>query len=266
MQEVLATVQLKQAIEAVFDSQVITHTDVHPTLITKYIKNKSSWASKTISFNTTGVKLIDYVFYGNNTGDLDSETNVYKIPVITRIPPESITWSQLSVYPDPDGTVKTSSTSTKQRSVICAVEPNTTYTLHIDIGSGSASYSKIMGRVAGFSENPSAGDSWLWLDTTLTKAKTITNIFTTDSNTHYVMIYVSYSIDNISSILSNMYLCKDRDYTVTFSLETPLAQNQEISRTGSGVNIKTHVGDNAMIFDVATAPLRAYIRYEDGDE
>ena len=266
MQEVLATVKFFREIEAIVSSQTATQSDVHSILISKFIKNKSALATKTINFNSAGVKLIDYVIYGNGTGDLDSGTGMYRIPIITRIPPETITWSQLSVYPDPDGTVKTSSTSTKQRSVICAVEPNTTYTLHIDIGSGSASYSKIMGQVAGFSENPSAGDSWLWLDTTFTKAKTITNIFTTDSNTHYVMIYVSYSIDDISSILSNMYLCKDRDYTVTFSLETPLAQNQEISRTGSGVNIKTHIGDNTMIFDVETAPLRTYIRYEDGDE
>lgn len=265
MQEILATVKSLQEIEAIVSSQTATQSDVHSILISKFIKNQSALATKTINFNTTGLKLIDYVFYGNGTGDLDSGTDMYKIPIITRIPPEEITWSQLSVYPDPDGTVKTSSTSTKQKSVICEVEPDTTYTLHIDIDSSSASYNRIMGRVAGFSGSPSVGDSWLWLDTTLTKAKTITNVFTTDSNTHYVMIYVSYSIDDISTILSKMYLCKDRDYTVTFSLEAPLAQNQSISRAAADVNIKTHIGDNTMIFDVETAPLRTYIRYEDGD-
>lgn len=265
VQEILATVKSLQEIEAIVSSQTATQSDVHSILISKFIKNQSALATKTINFNTTGLKLIDYVFYGNGTGDLDSGTDMYKIPIITRIPPEEITWSQLSVYPDPDGTVKTSSTSTKQKSVICEVEPDTTYTLHIDIDSSSASYNRIMGRVAGFSVSPSVGDSWLWLDTTLTKAKTITNVFTTDSNTHYVMIYVSYSIDDISSILSNMYLCKDRDYTVTFSLETPLAPSQSISKSESNVNIKAHIGDNILFTDVTTAPLRMYIRYEDGD-
>lgn len=266
MQEILATVKSFHEIEAIVSSQTATQSDVHSILISKFIKNKSALATKTINFNSAGVKLIDYVIYGNGTGGLDSGTDMYRIPIITRIPPETITWSQLSVYPDPDGTVKTSSAATKQRSVICEVEPNTTYTIHIDLNSSSQYYNKVMGRVAGFTESPSAGDSWLWLDTTLTKAGTITNIFTTDSNTHYVLIYVSYGYDDISNIVSNMYLCKDRDYTVTFELEAPLAQNQEISRTGSGVNIKTHIGDNTMIFDVETAPLRTYIRYEDGDE
>lgn len=265
MQEILATVKSFHEIEAIVSSQTATQSDVHSILISKFIKNKSALATKTINFNSAGVKLIDYVIYGNGTGDLDSETNVYKIPVITRIPPESITWSQLSIYPDPDGTVKTSSTVTKQRSVICEVEPNTTYTLHIDLSSTSPYYNKVMARVAGFSESPSVGDSWLWLDTTLSKSKTITNVFTTDAYTQYILIYVSYNFDDISDILSSMYLCKGQDYTVTFALETPLAPSQSISKSESNVNIKAHIGDNILFTDVTTAPLRMYIRYEDGD-
>lgn len=265
MQKIAATVKATQKVEATVDSSLISQSDVHPVLISKYIGNKSAIATKTIEFNSAGTKLIDYVIYGNGTGDFDSGTDMYKIPIITRMPPEEITWSQLSIYPDPGGTVKSSSATTKQRSVICEVEPNTTYTLHIDLSSTSPYYNKVMARVAGFSESPSVGDSWLWLDTTLSKSKTITNVFTTDAYTQYILIYVSYSFDDISDILSSMYLCKGQDYTVTFALETPLAPSQSISKSESNVNIKAHIGDNILFTDVTTAPLRIYIRYEDGD-
>lgn len=210
-------------------------------------------------FETTANKLRNYVIYGNNTGNLDSETGKYKIPITVRKINhfDAETAVVYSLYPDRDSVVKASN-STKQRSIIVEVEPDTHYLFY-----STGSVANAMGRVACFETEPQAGDTALALFTTSTPPE---NKFITTSSTHYVMIYISWGVDDISGVLPGLKLIKgsaDFDSTIAFTLDEPLGIGEELRYADTGIDIPTPVyGDCRLTVDTDTAPFDVWIQYD----
>lgn len=216
-------------------------------------------------FETTAVKLRNYIIYGNNTGNYDPESGKYQIPVtVTKINHfDSEHANIVDLYPDTDDIVKVSGTTayTKQKSFILEVQPNTWYTVYVN-----SNESYLTARVAGYSTYPAAGDTALWTDRDLTRLTPPINTFSTTEDTHYIMVYFSYRRDDVSEILPTIRVIKgsaDFNNTVVFSLDMPLGVGQEISYEDTGVDIPTPTyGDCKLSVDTSTAPFDVWIQYD----
>lgn len=216
-------------------------------------------------FETTAVKLRNYIIYGNNTGNYDPESGKYQIPVtVTKINHfDSEHANIVDLYPDTDDIVKVSGTTayTKQKSFILEVQPNTWYTVYVN-----SNESYLTARVAGYIDSPVAGDTALWTDRDLTRLTPPINTFFTTEDTHYIMVYFSYRRDDVSEILPTIRVIKgsaDFNNTVVFSLDMPLGVGQEIRYEDTGVDIPTPTyGDCKLSVDTSTAPFDVWIQYD----
>lgn len=221
---------------------------------------------------TTGTNLLDYVVYGSSSGvgDYNNISGKYDIPVtvVGKNLFDKANPNLTHLYPYINtGIVKTSST---RWSALITVKPNTSYVLSkIHQSSGTSI------RVAGYSSEPVYNMEPDFLDETAeTPAGSARDVqkFTTGQNTHYILCFLR-SDDNqdaLNDVVNSLMIEEGsemteyeayRKSTFVIQLDAPLATDESVSMTQSGININTVAGKNTITVDTVNKPEKVLIQY-----